>query len=133
MAQISYRRHRFPPEIIQHAVWLYLRFTLSYRDVEELLAERGLDISYETVRHKLTQTLQKCVGNVLTGLPGRYLLITGKVVSRAAQEKIYVKGRSGDRRSSGSELMRREDILLIAFGVAVIAIGLIAFTAWVRS
>jgi transposase-like protein len=36
-----YRRHRFPPEIIQQAIWLYLRFTLSYRDVEELLAERG--------------------------------------------------------------------------------------------
>jgi putative transposase len=50
MAPISYRRHRFPPVIIQHAVWLYLRFTLSYRDVEELLAERGLDISYESVR-----------------------------------------------------------------------------------
>src|SRR5690349_18513494 len=50
MAEISYRRHRFPPVIIQHAVWLYLRFTLSYRDVEELLAERGLDISYETIR-----------------------------------------------------------------------------------
>src|SRR6059058_2198310 len=50
MALLSYRRHRFPPEIIQHAIWLYLRFTLSYRDVEELLAERGLDISYETVR-----------------------------------------------------------------------------------
>ena len=50
MAEISYRRHRFPPVIIQRAVWLYLRFTLSYRDVEELLAERGLDISYETVR-----------------------------------------------------------------------------------
>src|SRR5215471_21360313 len=50
MAEISYRRHRFPPVIIQHAVWVYLRFTLSYRDVEELLAERGLDISYETVR-----------------------------------------------------------------------------------
>src|SRR5256885_7529270 len=44
MAEISYRGHRFPPVIIQHAVWLYLRFTLSYRDVEELLAERGLDI-----------------------------------------------------------------------------------------
>jgi transposase-like protein len=41
MVEISYRRHRFPPMIIQHAVWLYLRFTLSYRDVEELLAERG--------------------------------------------------------------------------------------------
>ena len=50
MAPLSYHRHRFPPEIIQHAIWLYLRFTLSYRDVEELLAERGLDISYETVR-----------------------------------------------------------------------------------
>jgi transposase-like protein len=50
MAQLSYRRHRFPAEIIQHAIWLYLRFTLIYRDVEELLAERGLDVSYETVR-----------------------------------------------------------------------------------
>jgi len=50
MAEISYRRHRFPPVVIQHAVWVYLRFTLSYRDVEELLVERGLDISYETVR-----------------------------------------------------------------------------------
>jgi DDE domain len=50
MVEISYRRHRYPPAVIQHAVWLYLRFTLSYRDVEDLLAERGLDISYETVR-----------------------------------------------------------------------------------
>src|SRR5437868_12421485 len=50
MPHLSYRRHRFPPPIIQHAIWLYLRFTLSYRDVEELLAERGLDLSYETVR-----------------------------------------------------------------------------------
>ena len=50
MCKISYRRHRFPPVIIQHAVWLYCRFTLSYRDVEDLLAERGLDTSYETVR-----------------------------------------------------------------------------------
>src|SRR2546422_6782175 len=50
MPHLSYRRHRFPAPIIQHAIWLYLRFTLSYRDVEDLLAERGLDISYETVR-----------------------------------------------------------------------------------
>ena len=47
---ISFARHQFPPSIIRHAVWLYLRFTLSYRDVEDLLAERGLDVSYETVR-----------------------------------------------------------------------------------
>ncbi len=50
MRKISYRRHRFPPEIIQHAVWLYFRFPLSLRDVEDLLAERGIDASYESVR-----------------------------------------------------------------------------------
>ena len=50
MVPISFKRHRFPPEIIQHAVWLYARFTLSFRDVEDLLAERGLDVSYESVR-----------------------------------------------------------------------------------
>ena len=50
MALLSYRRHRFPPPIIQHAIWLYLRFTLSYRDVEDLLAERGVEVSYETIR-----------------------------------------------------------------------------------
>src|SRR5829696_6235964 len=50
MTSLSYRGHRFPAAIIQHAIWLYLRFTLSYRDVEELLAERGLDLSYETIR-----------------------------------------------------------------------------------
>ena len=50
MQNISYRRHRFHPDIIRQAVWLYFRFTMSYRDVEDLLAERGIDISYETVR-----------------------------------------------------------------------------------
>ncbi len=50
MRPISFKRHRFSPEIIRHAIWLYARFTLSFRDVEELLAERGIDASYETVR-----------------------------------------------------------------------------------
>src|SRR3954451_25371799 len=50
MQAISYARHQFPAEIIRHAVWLYLRFTLSYRDVEELLAERGISVAYESVR-----------------------------------------------------------------------------------
>ncbi len=50
MKPISYARHQFPPDIIRHAVWLYLRFTLSFRDVEDLLAERGIEVSYETVR-----------------------------------------------------------------------------------
>jgi putative transposase len=50
MTEISYSGYRFPPEIIQQAIWLYLRFTLSFRDVEDLLAERGILVSYETVR-----------------------------------------------------------------------------------
>jgi transposase-like protein len=47
---ISYKRHRFPPDVIRYAVWLYYRFTLSLRDVEDLLAERGIEVSYETIR-----------------------------------------------------------------------------------
>ncbi|NNE82547.1 MAG: IS6 family transposase [Alphaproteobacteria bacterium] len=50
MTPISFKRHRFPPEIIQNAVWLYARFTLSFRDVEDVLAERGIDVSNESVR-----------------------------------------------------------------------------------
>jgi len=50
MQKISYSRHRFPGSIIQHAVWLYFRFPLSFRDVEDMLAERGIDVSYESVR-----------------------------------------------------------------------------------
>jgi putative transposase len=46
----SYKGFRFPPEIISHAVWLYFRFSLSFRDVEELLEQRGIVVSYETVR-----------------------------------------------------------------------------------
>ena len=50
MTKIGYAVYRFPPVIIQQAVWLYVRFTLSFRDVEDLLAERGISVSHETVR-----------------------------------------------------------------------------------
>jgi len=45
-----YKRHRFPPEIIQYAVWLYHKFNLSHRDIEDLLAEHGITVSYESIR-----------------------------------------------------------------------------------
>ena len=48
---VRYPRYRFPPPIISHAVWLYYRFTLSFRDVEDLLAHRGITVSYESIRH----------------------------------------------------------------------------------
>lgn len=48
--KINYKRHRFPPQIIAHVVWLHVRFNLSLREVEELMLERGVDVSYETIR-----------------------------------------------------------------------------------
>jgi putative transposase len=46
-----YRRHRFPSEVMSHCVWLYFRFSISYRDVEEMMAMRGLTLTYETIRY----------------------------------------------------------------------------------
>jgi len=54
-ASISYMRHRFPPEIITYAVWLYCRFNLSFREVEEMFLNRGVDVSYETIRRWVTK------------------------------------------------------------------------------
>jgi hypothetical protein len=53
MRKISYAEYRFLPEVIDHAIWFYLRFTLSFLDVEDLLAERGIAVSYETVRRRV--------------------------------------------------------------------------------
>ena len=50
MKPLSFKRHRFPADVIRHAVWLYFRFSLSLRDVEEMLAARGIELSYETIR-----------------------------------------------------------------------------------
>ena len=49
----SYHGYRFPPDIISHAVWLYHRFCLSFRDAEDLLAQRGVTVTYETIRADL--------------------------------------------------------------------------------
>ena len=54
MTKISCSGYRFPPEIIQQAIWPDVRFTLSFRNVEDLLAERGLLVSYKTARHRVS-------------------------------------------------------------------------------
>jgi len=54
-AHVHFRRHRFPAEIIAHAVWLYYRFPLRFRDVEDLLAERGINVSFQTVSEWATK------------------------------------------------------------------------------
>ena len=63
---VTYKRHRYPPQIISHAIWLYFRFSLSFRDVQELLAQRGISFTYEAIRAwtlkfgpPLTQNLKK--------------------------------------------------------------------------
>ena len=64
MTSISFKRHRFPPEIIQNSVWLYPRFTLSFRDVEDVLAKRGIGVSNETVRRWFLKCGRLIAGNL---------------------------------------------------------------------
>jgi len=84
---MSYERHRFPPEIITHAVWLYCRFNLSFREVEKMLLERSIDVSYEKIRQWVTkfgraiaQGLRRRqpqpgdIGHLDDALPGRVCL-----------------------------------------------------------
>jgi transposase-like protein len=72
MKPISYARHRFPPDVIRHAVWLYLRFTLSYWDVEDLLAERGLTVSNESIRRWVLKFGPRIAKNLRTIRPKAY-------------------------------------------------------------
>lgn len=67
---ISYKRHRFPPQIIAYVVWLYVRFNLSLREVEELMLERGVDVSYETIR-RWTVKFGPLIAHLLRRLPPR--------------------------------------------------------------
>jgi transposase-like protein len=74
MKPLSFKRRCFPPNIIQRAIWLYARSTLSFRDVEELLAERGIDTLYEAVRRwMLKPTLIQAASRWFLWHMGRYL------------------------------------------------------------
>ena len=121
MTPISYRRHRFPPVVIQHAVWLYLRFTLSYRDVEELLTERGLDLSYESVRSwvlkfgpAIARRLRRCrprpsdrwhIDEMVVRIAGQYMYLWRAVDHEGEVLEILVQRRRD--RSAAVKLMRK--------------------------
>jgi transposase-like protein len=121
MAPLCYRRHRFPPEIIQHTIWLYLRFTLSYRDVEELLAERGLDISYETIRRwvlkfgpAIARRLRRCrsrpsnrwhLDEMVVRIAGRHMYLWRAVDHEGAVLDMLVQRRRDTR--AALRLMRK--------------------------
>ena len=121
MSQISYARHHFPLSVIQHAVWLYLRFCLSLRDVEDLLAERGLDLSYETVRRWVAKFGPLCarrlrrqrprpddrwhLDEMFVSIGGRRTYLWRAVDSEGEVLDILVQPRRDKR--SAAKLMRR--------------------------
>ena len=129
MDKLSYRRHRFPSIVIQQAVWLYFRFALSYRDVEDMLAERGIDVSYETVRRwalkfggiiarKLRRGRPRPAGRwhldeVFVSINGRQLYVWRAVDSEGEVLDILVQPRRD--RKAALKLMRK---LLKKQGVA---------------
>ena len=91
MSRISYERHRFPAVVIQHAVWLYFRFTLSLRDVEEMLAQRGIEVSYETVRCWTIKFGPKIAANLRRRkAPASPRWHLDEMVSTIAGERVYI-------------------------------------------
>ena len=91
MTRISYKRHRFPPTVIQHAVWLYFRFTLSLRDVEEMMAQRGVDVSYETVRAWTVKFGPKIAANLRRRkLPPSPRWHLDELVSKIGGERVWI-------------------------------------------
>ena len=95
MTKISYSGYRFPPEIIQQAIWLYLRFTLSFRDVEDLLAERGITVSYETVRRWMNHFGPMIAADLRKRRPKPYTIWhLGRRCATKARRRSYELGTS---------------------------------------
>src|ERR1700730_9916956 len=129
MKPISYARHRFPPDVIRDAVWLYLRFTLSYRDVEDLLAERGLTVSNESIRrwvHKFGRLIAKYLhesrpkphsrwhlDEIVVSIAGRQMYMWRAVDSEGEVLEILVQPH-GDKAAALRllrELLRRQGVV----------------------
>jgi len=128
MTKISCAGYRFPPVIIQHAIWLYVRFSLSFRDVEDLLAERGIVVSYETVRRWVNHLGPKIAADLRKRRPKPhttwhldevYLKIDGRLVYLwravdAEGEVLDVLVQSRRNKHAALKLMRK---LLRKYGV----------------
>lgn len=123
MKPISFKRHRFPADAIRHAVWLYFRFSLSFRDVEELMAQRGIDVTYETIRCwtiKFGPLVARRLKKRRRPPPGRWHL--DEMVCRIGGQRMYLWRAVDDegevldvvvqrRRDTGSALKLLERLL----------------------
>jgi hypothetical protein len=92
MKPISCAHYRFPPEIIWHAIWLYLRITLSYRDVEDLLAERGLTVSNESIRRWVLKIGPLIAKNLRTIRPKAYTRRLGDERFLGRRRRLLLQG-----------------------------------------
>jgi len=107
MPPVAFKRHRFPPDVIRLAVWLYFRFTLSLRDVEEMLAQRGIEASYETVHCWALKFGQVFAQNLRRSRPkptGRWHL--DEMVVKIRGERMWLRRAvdDGSANNSGSNL-----------------------------
>ena len=121
MNTISYSGYLFPPEIIHRAIWLYLRFTLSFRDVKDLLAERGITVSYEAVRRWVNHFGPRIAADLRKRRPRphptwhlgeAYLKIDGRMVYLwravdAEGEVLYVLVQAKQNKHAALMLMRK--------------------------
>ena len=108
MRKISYSGYRFPPEIIHQAVWLYLRFTLSFRDVEDLLAERGIVVSYETIRRWVNHFGPTIAADLRKRRPRAHTLgISTRSISRSEAGLSICGAQSTAKARSSTFLSRR--------------------------
>ncbi len=77
---ISYKRHHFPPEVIAHTVWLYCRFNPSFREVEEMFLELGIDVSHETIERDMKDMLKRIIPeNLISDETNIYVNIAPKL------------------------------------------------------
>jgi transposase-like protein len=118
MRPISFKRHRFPPETIRLAVWLYFRFTTSLRGVEEMLAERGIDVTYETIRCWTMKFGPAIAANIRRARPRADRVQTASGVVRIQGKRVFIwraVDREGEvldmlvqkRRNKAAALIRR--------------------------
>jgi putative transposase len=111
MARLSFKRHRHDPAVIRQAVWLYYRFSLSLRDVEEVLAERGIDASYEAIRNWCRKFGKQIAGNLKRRRPApspRWHL--DEMVSRIGGRHMYLwRAVDDEGEVLGTSVERRRD------------------------